>query len=144
MALSTICSAINVKPFLYLLTDVRFLHNRREDFYKFSSHSQFTIVNLDVYEQATAEDKKYIEENCLIIRSFYRREKGGFLKKIKFNFLRRIHKSLLISVPFSKRGRLTGFCKDISIGYCSLSYYCVYSYSGCVFPKIQTYYMFRA
>ncbi|EAR4340467.1 3-deoxy-D-manno-oct-2-ulosonate III transferase WaaZ, partial [Salmonella enterica] len=24
-----------------------------------------------------------------------------------------------ISVPLSKRGRLTGFCKDISIGYCS-------------------------
>ncbi|EHG2953225.1 3-deoxy-D-manno-oct-2-ulosonate III transferase WaaZ [Salmonella enterica subsp. diarizonae serovar 53:r:z35] len=109
----------NVKPFLYLLTDVRFFHHRREDFYKFSSNSQFTIVNLDVYEQASADDKKYIEENCLIIRSFYRREKGGFLKKIKFNFLKRIYKALLISVPFSKRGRLTGFCKDISIGYCS-------------------------
>lgn len=26
----------NVKPFLYLLTDVRFLHRRREDFYNFS------------------------------------------------------------------------------------------------------------
>ncbi|HGG3669324.1 TPA: 3-deoxy-D-manno-oct-2-ulosonate III transferase WaaZ, partial [Salmonella enterica subsp. enterica serovar Javiana] len=68
----------NVKPFLYLLTDVRFLHRRREDFYNFSRNSQFTIVNLDVYEQASVDDQKYIEENCLIIRSFYRREKGGF------------------------------------------------------------------
>lgn len=67
----------NVKPFLYLLTDVRFLHRRREDFYNFSRNSQFTIVNLDVYEQASVDDQKYIEENCLIIRSFYRREKGG-------------------------------------------------------------------
>lgn len=109
----------NVKPFLYLLTDVRFLHRRREDFYNFSRNSQFTIVNLDVYEQASVDDQKYIEENCLIIRSFYRREKGGFLKKIKFNILKRVHKALLISVPLSKRGRLAGFCKDISIGYCS-------------------------
>lgn len=67
----------NVKPFLYLLTDVRFLHRRREDFYNFSRNSQFTIVNLDVYEQASVDEQKYIEENCLIIRSFYRREKGG-------------------------------------------------------------------
>ncbi|EBB2471840.1 3-deoxy-D-manno-oct-2-ulosonate III transferase WaaZ [Salmonella enterica] len=109
----------NVKPFLYLLTDVRFLHRRRKDFYNFSGNSQFTIVNLDVYEQAAEEDQKYIEENCLIIRPFYRREKGGVLKKIKFNFLKRVYKALLISVPLSKRGRLTGFCKDISIGYCS-------------------------
>ncbi|EBR6076804.1 3-deoxy-D-manno-oct-2-ulosonate III transferase WaaZ, partial [Salmonella enterica] len=109
----------NVKPFLYLLTDVRFLHRRREDFYNFSRNSQFTIVNLDVYEQASVDDQKYIEENCLIIRSFYRLEKGGFLKKIKFNILKRVHKALLISVPLSKRGRLAGFCKDISIGYCS-------------------------
>ncbi|EEA2176287.1 3-deoxy-D-manno-oct-2-ulosonate III transferase WaaZ, partial [Salmonella enterica] len=52
----------NVKPFLYLLTDVRFLHRRRKDFYNFSGNSQFTIVNLDVYEQAAEEDQKYIEE----------------------------------------------------------------------------------
>ncbi len=30
-----------------------------------------------------------------------------------------IHKELLISVPLSKKGRLVGFCKDISFGYCS-------------------------
>lgn len=77
----------NAKPFLYLLTDVRFLHRRREDFYNFSRNSQFTIVNLDVYEQASVDDQKYIEENCLIIRSFYRREKGGFLKKRKLNLI---------------------------------------------------------
>lgn len=52
----------NVKPFLYLLTDVRFLHHRREDFYKFSSNSQFTIVNLDVYEQASADDKNILKK----------------------------------------------------------------------------------
>lgn len=45
--------------------------------------------------------------------------KGGFIKKIKLNILSQIHKELLISVPLSKRGRLVGFCKDISLGYCS-------------------------
>ncbi|HAG9528073.1 TPA: 3-deoxy-D-manno-oct-2-ulosonate III transferase WaaZ [Escherichia coli] len=84
----------NIVPFIYVLTDVRFLHQRRDDFYKFSQRS-------------------------LVLRSFYRREKGGFIKKIKFNILSQIHKELLISVPLSKKGRLVGFCKDISFGYCS-------------------------
>ncbi|HGY8903752.1 TPA: 3-deoxy-D-manno-oct-2-ulosonate III transferase WaaZ, partial [Escherichia coli] len=68
---------------------------------------------------ASKEDKLYILQNCLVLRSFYRREKGGFIKKIKFNILSQIHKELLISVPLSKKGRLVGFCKDISFGYCS-------------------------
>lgn len=134
----------NVKPFLYLLTDVRFLHRRREDFYNFSRNSQFTIVNLDVYEQASVDDQKYIEENCLIIRSFYRREKGGFLKKIKFNILKRVHKALLISVPpFEKRATgwiLQGYQHRVLL----LPYYCLYRYSGCLFPQVWPYYMFWA
>ncbi|ELW2103051.1 3-deoxy-D-manno-oct-2-ulosonate III transferase WaaZ, partial [Escherichia coli] len=105
--------------YIYVLTDVRFLHQRRDDFYKFSQRSRYTIVNVDVYEHASEEDKRYILQNCLVLRSFYRREKGGLIKKIKFNILSRIHKELLISVPFSKKGRLVGFCKDINLGYCS-------------------------
>lgn len=93
----------NIVPFIYVLTDVRFLHQRRDDFYKFSQRSRYTIVNVDVYEHASKEDKLYILQNCLVLRSFYRREKGGFIKKIKFNILRQIHKELLISVPLSKK-----------------------------------------
>ena len=108
----------NIVPFIYVLTDVRFLHLRRDDFYKFSQRSRYTIVNVDVYEHASKEDKLYILQNCLVLRSFYRREKGGFIKKIKFNILRQIHKELLISVPLSKRS--SGWIlQDISLGYCS-------------------------
>lgn len=85
----------NIVPFIYVLTDVRFLHQRRDDFYKFSQRSRYTIVNVDVYEHASKEDKLYILQNCLVLRSFYRREKGGFIKKIKFNILSQIHKELL-------------------------------------------------
>ncbi|MBW9926969.1 3-deoxy-D-manno-oct-2-ulosonate III transferase WaaZ, partial [Escherichia coli] len=88
----------NIVPFIYVLTDVRFLHQRRDDFYKFSQRSRYTIVNVDVYEHASKEDKLYILQNCLVLRSFYRREKGGLIKKIKFNILSQIHKQLLISV----------------------------------------------
>lgn len=109
----------NIIPYIYVLTDVRFLQQRRDDFYNYSQQSHYTIVNVDVYKNATEEDKAYILKNCLILRSFYKREKGGFFKKIKFYFLKRIYKELLISVPVSKRGRLVGFSKDISIGYCS-------------------------
>lgn len=106
----------NVKPFLYLLTDIRFLHRRREDFYNFSRNSQFTIVNLDVYEQASVDDQKYIEENCLIIRSFYRREKGGFLKKIKFNILKRFIKHYLFQFLFRKEGDWLDFARISASG----------------------------
>ncbi len=38
----------NIIPYIYVLTDVRFLHQRRDDFYKFSQRSRYTIVNVDV------------------------------------------------------------------------------------------------
>lgn len=109
----------NILPFLYILTDARFLHQRRDDFYRFSRGSRFTVVNTDVYEEASDEDKKYLRENCFILKAFYKREKGGFVKKLKLSVLSRVYRDLMIKVPFSKRGRLVGFCKDIAIGYCS-------------------------
>lgn len=60
----------NIIPYIYVLTDVRFLHQRRDDFYKFSQRSRYTIVNVDVYEHASEEDKRYILQNCLVLRSF--------------------------------------------------------------------------
>ncbi|HCT5820091.1 TPA: 3-deoxy-D-manno-oct-2-ulosonate III transferase WaaZ [Citrobacter sedlakii] len=108
-----------ITPFIYVLTDARFLLQRREDFYKFSRGSKFTFVNMDVYEAASEEDKCYMRAHCFILRAFYKREKGGFFKKLKLETLSRWNKKLLINVPVSKRGRLVGFSKDISFGYCS-------------------------
>ena len=108
-----------INPFIYTLTDARFLLQRRDDFYKFSRNSRFTIVNTDVYEEASEEDKKYLREHCLILRAFYKREKGGFMKKLRLTLKSRLHKSLLIDVPWSKKARLVGFSKDIAKGYCS-------------------------
>lgn len=133
----------NVKPFLYLLTDIRFLHRRREDFYNFSRNSQFTIVNLDVYEQASVDDQKYIEENCLIIRSFYRREKGGFLKKIKLISSSGFIKHYLFQFLFRKEGDWLDFAR-YQHRVLLLPYYCLYRYSGCLFPQVWPYYMFWA
>lgn len=111
--------ANDIRPYLYVLTDVRFLKSRRDDFYQFSKGSRYTIVNNDVYEKASEEDKQYILSHCLVMRSFYKREKGGIIKKAKFKLLGTVHKDLLMSVPFSRKGRLVGFCKDITLGYCS-------------------------
>lgn len=108
-----------ITPFIYVLTDARFLLQRREDFYKFSRGSKFTFVNMDVYEAASEEDKCYMRAHCFIFRAFYKREKGGLFKKLKLETLSRWNKKLLINVPVSKRGRLVGFSKDISFGYCS-------------------------
>ncbi|EKJ8219708.1 3-deoxy-D-manno-oct-2-ulosonate III transferase WaaZ [Citrobacter sedlakii] len=108
-----------ITPFIYVLTDARFLLQRREDFYKFSRGSKFTFVNMDVYEAASEEDKCYMRAHCFILRAFYKREKGGIFKKLKLETLSRWNKKLLINVPVSKRGRLVGFSKDISFGYCS-------------------------
>jgi len=108
-----------IAPFIYVLTDARFLLQRREDFYKFSTNSRYTIVNTDVYEAASEEDKAFLRRNCLILRAFYKREKGGVFKKFKLHLRSRLNNNLLISVPLSKKRRLVGFCKDISLGYCS-------------------------
>lgn len=108
-----------IKPFIYVLTDDRFLLQRNEDFKLFVKESKFTIVNCDVYEKASIEDKRFLQENCYIIKMLYKREKGGFFKKIKFKILSMKNKNILISVPWSKRKRLVGFSLDISDGYCS-------------------------
>ncbi|AFJ48927.1 3-deoxy-D-manno-oct-2-ulosonate III transferase WaaZ [Shimwellia blattae] len=108
-----------VQPFIYVLTDARFLKNRRDDFYRFRENSRFTFINQEVYQGASEEEREYLREHCFILKGFYHREKGGFFKKIKFKVLSRIHKSLLIDVPVSKRQRLVGFSQDISLGYCS-------------------------
>ncbi|MTH45529.1 3-deoxy-D-manno-oct-2-ulosonate III transferase WaaZ [Intestinirhabdus alba] len=108
-----------ITPFIYVLTDARFLLQRREDFYRFSRSSKYTFVNTDVYEAASEEDKQYLRTHCSILRAFYKREKGGVFKKLRLELLSRWHKKLLIQVPLSRRGRLVGFCKDISLGYCS-------------------------
>lgn len=111
--------ANDIQPYIYVLTDVRFLKSRRDDFYTFSKGSRYTIVNNDVYEKASAEDKQYLEQHCYVMRSFYKREKGGVIKKLRFKLLTATHHDLLMSVPFSRKGRLVGFCKDITLGYCS-------------------------
>ena len=109
----------DISPFIYVLTDVRFLHQRKADFYTFSKNSHFTIVNTEVYEGASLEDKEFIKSHCLILRSYYRREKGGVFKKIGLTIRSIMDKNLLIRVPWSSKGRLVGFSLDVSKGYCS-------------------------
>lgn len=109
----------NIRPFIYVLTDARFLLQRRDEFYNSSRQSLFTIVNTDVYEEASEEDKIYLRENCLILRAFYKREKGGIVKKLKLTIRSWQYKSLQIRVPWTPKRRLVGFSKDIVRGYCS-------------------------
>lgn len=109
----------DIRPFIYVVTDARFLLQRRDDFYKFSRHSQFTIINMDVYEEASDRDKGYLRDNCLILRAYYKREKGGVYKKLKLSTLSLLRKSLLINVPWSQKSRLVGFSKNVAQGYCS-------------------------
>lgn len=70
-----------IKPFIYVLTDDRFLLQRNDDFKFFVKNSQHTIVNCDVFEKASLEDKQFLQENCHIMKMLYKREKGGFLKR---------------------------------------------------------------
>ncbi|AJR01462.1 Lipopolysaccharide core biosynthesis protein RfaZ [Enterobacteriaceae bacterium bta3-1] len=109
----------DIKPFIYVLTDDRFLIQKNDDFKFFVKNSQHTIVNCDVFEKASLEDKRFLQENCYIMKMLYKREKGGLLKKIRFKILSMRNKNILIDVPVSKRRRLVGFSLDISDGYCS-------------------------
>jgi len=108
-----------VAPFIYVLTDSRFLIQRRDDFYEFSKSSRFTIVNRDVYEDASEEDKRYLEQHCFIIRPLYKREKGGVFKKLSLHWQASRNPHIHVRVPLSKRKRLVGFSTRISDGYCS-------------------------
>nr|WP_318383576.1 3-deoxy-D-manno-oct-2-ulosonate III transferase WaaZ [uncultured Enterobacter sp.] len=109
----------DVSPFIYVLTDARFLQQRGDDFRDFVSKSNFTIVNRDVYEAASEVDRKYLDEYCFVIKPLYKREKGGVFKKLKLGMLSAFDKNILIQVPWSKRKRLAGFSLNITHGYCS-------------------------
>ena len=109
----------NIQPFIYVLTDSRFSLQRNDDFREFVQKSKYTIVNGEVYDNASAEDKRFIDDRGFVIRSLYQREKGGFFKKLKFTLMAKLDENILISVPMSKKKRLVGFSRDISHGYCS-------------------------
>lgn len=109
----------HVRPFIYVLTDSRFSLQRNDDFREFMKQSKYAIVNGEVYDRASAEDKRYIDDHGFVIRSLYQREKGGFFKKIKFTIAAKLDDKLLIDVPISKKKRLAGFSLDITHGYCS-------------------------
>lgn len=109
----------NIQPFIYVLTDSRFLLQRNDDFREFVKNSRYTIVNGEVYDKASAEDRRFIDNSGFVIRSLYQREKGGFFKKLKFTLVAKLDEKILIDVPLSKKKRLVGFSLDISHGYCS-------------------------
>lgn len=109
----------NIQPFLYVLTDSRFSLQRNDDFRDFIENSKYTIVNGEVYDRASPEDKRFIDDRGFVIRTLYQREKGGLFKKLKFAVMTKLDDKILIDVPFSKKKRLKGFSLDITHGYCS-------------------------
>lgn len=108
-----------ISPYIYVLTDSRFIKERRNEFYEYSKRSKFTIINTEVYENGSPEDIEYFNKMCYIIMPLYKREKGGIFKRLNLHRFAKRNDSIFINVPWSKKKRLVGFSKDITLGYCS-------------------------
>ncbi|MBT0727411.1 3-deoxy-D-manno-oct-2-ulosonate III transferase WaaZ [Rosenbergiella australiborealis] len=108
-----------IKPFIYLVTDGRFPLQRFEEFKRFSTESCFTFINQEVYDSAPADLQAWLNDHCFILKELYKREKAGPLKKIRYGLFCAKYPSVIMDVPFSRKKRLKGFSKDITIGYCN-------------------------
>ncbi len=111
---------------------LRFIAGARKIFYNFGRN----VGNLDGANRLPVdESKKYIEENCLIIRSFYRRKRGllkklnliyisssGFLKHYLFQFLFRKEDDWLNFAGYQHR-------------LCSCHTYCLYRFIQVACPS---------
>lgn len=109
----------DIKPFIYLVTDGRFARQRLEEFQRHVTESAFTFINQEVFDAAPADSQRWLAERCFIIKELYKREKSGPLKKLKYAFFCARHPSVMMDVPFSRKKRMKGFSKDITVGYCN-------------------------
>ncbi|WP_312239736.1 3-deoxy-D-manno-oct-2-ulosonate III transferase WaaZ [Pantoea sp.] len=129
----------NIRPFIYMVTDIRFITSRESDFERSVERSEYCVINEDVYAKASAERKKWLEERCYIIHELYKREKAGPLKKLKFWLYCRQHPEVIMHVPASRKKRILGFSKDISVGYCNcktVAYACMQMAYSLSYEKI--------
>jgi len=108
-----------VRPFIYLVTDGRFPLQRFEEFKRHVAESSFTFINQEVFEAAPADLKDWLIEHCFILKELYKREKSGPLKKLKYTLFCARHPAVIMDVPFSRKKRMKGFSKDITLGYCN-------------------------
>lgn len=108
-----------IHPFIYMVTDIRFITSRQSDFERNVELSDYCVINEDVYAKAPADKKKWLAERCYIIHELYKREKAGPIKKLKFWLYCQRHPDVVMHVPLSRKKRILGFSKDISIGYCN-------------------------
>ena len=108
-----------IKPFIYLVTDGRFATQRLEEFRRYVSGSAFTFINQEVFEAASADLQFWLAERCFVLRELYKREKSGPLKKLKYAIFCAQHPNVVMEVPFSRKRRMRGFSKDITLGYCN-------------------------
>lgn len=108
-----------IQPFLYVVTDGRFPSQRLVEFKRFVQASRYTFINQEVLSEATPELQQWMLQHCYLLKELYKREKAGPLKKLKYGLFCRLKPSVLMEVPFSRKKRLRGFSKDISVGYCN-------------------------
>ena len=108
-----------IAPFIYLVTDGRFPIHRCEEFKRHVLDSRFTFINQEVYDSAPSSLQHWLVEHCFILKELYKREKSGPLKKIKYALFCAQNPSVVMEVPFSRKKRIRGFSKDITIGYCN-------------------------
>lgn len=108
-----------IQPFIYLVTDGRFPLQCLEEFQRHVAESCFTFINQEVFDSAPADLQSWLAEHCFILKELYKREKSGPLKKLKYSLFCARNPSVIMNVPFSRKKRLKGFSKDITLGYCN-------------------------
>ena len=108
-----------ITPFIYLVTDGRFPLQRLAEFKRYVEASRFTFINQEVYHSAPPSLQQWLVEHCFILKELYKREKSGPLKKLKYALFCARNPNVVMDVPFSRKGRIRGFSKDITLGYCN-------------------------
>lgn len=108
-----------IQPFIYLVTDGRFPVQRFDEFKRLSEGSRYTFINQEVFNHASGPLQEWLKEHCFILKELYKREKAGPFKKLKYSLYCWRHKSVVMDVPYSRKKRIKGFSKDITIGYCN-------------------------
>jgi len=108
-----------INPFIYLVTDGRFATQRFEAFKRHVTAATFTFINQEVFDSAPTDLQRWLAERCFILKELYKREKSGPIKKLKYAFFCARHPSVMMDVPLSRKKRMKGFSKDITLGYCN-------------------------
>ncbi|WP_336284230.1 3-deoxy-D-manno-oct-2-ulosonate III transferase WaaZ [Citrobacter arsenatis] len=106
----------DVPIFAYVVCDGSFYKNCKDLFIKYSSYAKYTFISENVLEEANAEERELLINNCFILRDFCK-SRGGLGRKIRYFIKSICNENIFIKCSKNRKVKTIAFSTDVSYGH---------------------------